>query len=201
MLYRASNRDCQSCALKIRCCPTTPARKVPRSIHEGARDIARRIATSWQGRISRRLRKKVEMLFAHLKRILRLDRLRLRGPNGARDEFISQPSPRTSESLPSSFRCPVRQRLKPNRGTASEYAHQLSGLPFSTESVKGCNGETRHSRSRMDVLASRVSRRRKMASFRDRTSGTPSGFVLLFVVAERFDEPADHLGGGLKHRL
>jgi hypothetical protein len=32
-------------------------------------------------------RKKVEMLFAHLKRILRLDRLRLRGPNGARDEF------------------------------------------------------------------------------------------------------------------
>ncbi|WP_163362554.1 transposase, partial [Escherichia coli] len=36
---------------------------------------------------SRRERKKVEMLFAHLKRILKLDRLRLRGPNGARDEF------------------------------------------------------------------------------------------------------------------
>ena len=31
--------------------------------------------------------KKVEMLFAHLKRILRLDRLRLRGPNGAKDQF------------------------------------------------------------------------------------------------------------------
>ena len=28
------------------------------------------------------------MLFAHLKRILRLDRLRLRGPNGAHDEFL-----------------------------------------------------------------------------------------------------------------
>ncbi len=27
------------------------------------------------------------MLFAHLKRILGLDRLRLRGPNGAKDEF------------------------------------------------------------------------------------------------------------------
>ena len=40
------------------------------------------------GRVSRRLRKKIEMLFAHLKRILKLDRLRLRGPNGARDEFI-----------------------------------------------------------------------------------------------------------------
>jgi Transposase DDE domain len=32
-------------------------------------------------------RKRVEMLFAHLKRILKLDRLRLRGPRGAQDEF------------------------------------------------------------------------------------------------------------------
>jgi hypothetical protein len=63
-------------------------RYVPRSIYEGARDMARQIARSWQGRIARRLRKKVEMLFAHLKRILKLDRLRLRGPNGAQDEFI-----------------------------------------------------------------------------------------------------------------
>ncbi len=38
--------------------------------------------------IAPRDRKKVEMLFAHLKRILRLDRLRLRGPNGAHDEFL-----------------------------------------------------------------------------------------------------------------
>ena len=37
---------------------------------------------------SRHQRKKVEMLFAHLKRILRLGRLRLRGPCGARDEFL-----------------------------------------------------------------------------------------------------------------
>jgi len=58
------------------------------SIHEGARDMARQIARSWEGGLSRHLRKKVEMLFAHLKRILKLDRLRLRGPNGARDEFL-----------------------------------------------------------------------------------------------------------------
>jgi hypothetical protein len=32
--------------------------------------------------------KLIELLFAHLKRILRLDRLRLRGPNGARDELL-----------------------------------------------------------------------------------------------------------------
>jgi transposase len=88
LLYRASKIDCDRCALKPRCCPKEVARKVPRSVHEGARDMARAIAKSWEGRVSRRLRKKVEMLFAHLKRILKLDRLRLRGPTGARDEFL-----------------------------------------------------------------------------------------------------------------
>ena len=33
-------------------------------------------------------RKKAEMLFAHLKRILKLDQLRLRGLSGAQDEFL-----------------------------------------------------------------------------------------------------------------
>lgn len=87
LLYRASKYDCDVCALKPRCCPKAPARRVPRSIYEGARDMARGIAKSEEGLTSRRQRKKIEMLFAHLKRILRLDRLRLRGPNGARDEF------------------------------------------------------------------------------------------------------------------
>ena len=88
MLYRASKHDCAGCVLKSRCCPNAPARKVPRSINEDARDMARQIAQSWEGRVSRRLRKKIEMLFAHLKRILKLDQLRLRGPCGARDEFL-----------------------------------------------------------------------------------------------------------------
>jgi hypothetical protein len=57
-------------------------------LHEAARDKARAIAKTEAYLVSRRERKKVEMLFAHLKRILRLDRLRLRGPNGARDEFL-----------------------------------------------------------------------------------------------------------------
>jgi hypothetical protein len=85
--YRASKLDCQDCPLKSKCCPNAPARKIPRSVHEGARDMARDIATTDAYVTSRRERKKVEMLFAHLKRILRLDRLRLRGPSGARDEF------------------------------------------------------------------------------------------------------------------
>lgn len=58
-----------------------------RSIYEGARDMARDIAKTDAYQTSRYQRKKVEMLFAHLKRILKLDRLRLRGPCGARDEF------------------------------------------------------------------------------------------------------------------
>jgi hypothetical protein len=78
ILYRASKHDCQACPLRSRCRPNTPARKVPRSIYEGARDMAREIARSWEGRTSRRHRKKIEMLFAHLKRILKLDRLRTR---------------------------------------------------------------------------------------------------------------------------
>ena len=85
--YRASKLDCDACALKPRCCPGAEPRKVLRSVHEGARDLARVIAQEDEWITSRRERKKVEMLFAHLKRILRLDRLRLRGPNGARDEF------------------------------------------------------------------------------------------------------------------
>ncbi len=85
--YRASQKDCQGCNLKQHCAPRTATRKIMRSVHEGARDLARDISKSDAYLISRRQRKKVEMLFAHLKRILKLDRLRLRGPNGAKDEF------------------------------------------------------------------------------------------------------------------
>ena len=88
MRYFARTKDCKVCEMKPKCCPKTQARKIPRSIHEGARDMARDIAKTDAYVTSRNERKKVEMLFAHLKRILRLDRLRLRGPNGARDEFL-----------------------------------------------------------------------------------------------------------------
>jgi hypothetical protein len=85
--YRASKHGCDACPFKARCCPNTPARNVPRSIYEGAPDLARDIAKTKAYQASRCQRKKGEMLFAHLKHILKLDRLRLRGPNGARDEF------------------------------------------------------------------------------------------------------------------
>jgi pantothenate kinase-related protein Tda10 len=50
--------------------------------------VARAVAGTALYQRSRRDRKKVEMLFAHLKRIMKMDRLRLRGPTGAHDEFL-----------------------------------------------------------------------------------------------------------------
>ena len=87
LFYRASKLDCDVCPLKMRCCPKEPTRKVPRSIYEEARDVARALGKTEAFEQSCRDRKRVEMLFAHLKRILRLGRLRLRGPRGAQDEF------------------------------------------------------------------------------------------------------------------
>jgi Transposase DDE domain len=68
-LYRASKLDCDLCKLKARCCPNTVARKIPRDLHEDARDVPRaQAATPEYAQVCRR-RKKIEMLFAHLKRI------------------------------------------------------------------------------------------------------------------------------------
>ena len=86
--YRASQLDCQACPLKPKCCPNALNRKIDRSPFEPARDVARALGETARYRQSRRDRKKVEVLFAHMKRILHVDRLRLRGRTGARDEFL-----------------------------------------------------------------------------------------------------------------
>src|SRR2546426_55928 len=88
ILYRSKNLECANCPLKPQCCPNTPQRRIARSIHEASRDVARTLAITEAYRKSRKDRKKVEMLFAHLKHILKLDRLRLRGRTGAQDEFL-----------------------------------------------------------------------------------------------------------------
>lgn len=74
--------------MRNQCCPNMPFRKIAHSVHENARDVARKLSATPAFKRSRRERKKVEMLFAHLKRILKLDRLRLRGLTGAQDEFL-----------------------------------------------------------------------------------------------------------------
>ena len=87
ILYRASTRDCGPCPLKPKCTPNMTFRKIPRDVHEDARDATR----AWMGTPefakSRNERKKVEMRFAHLKTHHGFERMRLRGFSGARDEF------------------------------------------------------------------------------------------------------------------
>jgi transposase len=86
--YHAIQADCLPCPLKQQCCPNMKARKVKRSEHEAARDVARAVAKTPAYRQTRCQRKQVEMLFAHMKRVLKMDRLRLRGIKGAQDEFL-----------------------------------------------------------------------------------------------------------------
>jgi len=85
--YRASAYDCSRCELKPRC-TTAIARKVSRDIDEDIREHVRALANTEAFQQSSRERKKVEMRFAHMKRIFRLDRLRLRGLKNVKDEVL-----------------------------------------------------------------------------------------------------------------
>jgi transposase len=85
--YRANKHDCLTCLLRPKC-TTAPMRKVTRDVNEDVRERVRALANTEAFQQSRRERKKVEMRFAHMKRILKLDRLRLRGLSGAKDEVL-----------------------------------------------------------------------------------------------------------------
>jgi transposase len=108
--YQALKLTCQACPSKPKCCPNTDARKITREEHEDARQVARDIAKTKQYVVSMRLRKKVEMLFAHLKRILGLGRLRLRGPCGANDEFLLAATAQNLRKLAKIFPAPQQLR-------------------------------------------------------------------------------------------
>jgi transposase len=85
--YFASVPDCRACALKPKCCPNMPSRRIARDVNEDARDVARRKARTKAFLKSRDERKRAEMRFAHLKTHHGFERMRLRGLSGARDEF------------------------------------------------------------------------------------------------------------------
>ena len=106
IIYRSSQHDCRTCKLKYRCCPNTTFRKIARSIYESSRDVARDICKTPEYQQSRKDRKKVEVLFAHLKRIMNFDRLRLRGITGAHDEFLLAATVQNLKKL-------AQQRYKP----------------------------------------------------------------------------------------
>jgi len=85
--YRSLKLECQVCPSKAKCCPNTATRGISRERYEIVRDFARQCTASEFNPTAQKRRKKVEMLFAHLKRILGPERRRLRGPCGAQDEF------------------------------------------------------------------------------------------------------------------
>jgi len=85
--YRASKHDCDICPLKPQCCPKDNGRRLMRSVHEAARDVARDIRKTDAYMTSFIQRRKVEMLFAHLKRYIGVRIMRLRGPKGAYEQF------------------------------------------------------------------------------------------------------------------
>ena len=74
LLYRASKHDCDAYPLRAKCCTGVEARKIPRDLHEDARDVARRKMKTKAFLKSRDLRKRVEMRFAHLKTHHRFER-------------------------------------------------------------------------------------------------------------------------------
>ena len=67
ILYRASTRHCGPCPLKPKCTPNVTFRKIPRDVHEDARDATRALMGTPEFAKSRNERKKVEMRFAHVK--------------------------------------------------------------------------------------------------------------------------------------
>lgn len=91
--YYASKETCGACPIR-KACTDAPFRTVTRHMDEEARQTVRDLKHTSAYEESRRRRKKVEMLFAHLKRHLGLRRLRLRGLKGANQEFLLASQPR-----------------------------------------------------------------------------------------------------------
>src|ERR1035438_3354399 len=60
LLYRTKVRDCRGCLLKAQCCPKTSVRKIPRSIYEESRDVARALAKTEAFKQSSRDRKRLD---------------------------------------------------------------------------------------------------------------------------------------------
>ncbi len=85
--YKATPSQCRDCPLKSQC-TDAPSRAVMRLMDEEARQTVQDLADTKAFQVARTRRKKIEMLFAHLKRWQKLTRLRLRGLSGAKEEFL-----------------------------------------------------------------------------------------------------------------
>jgi len=77
-IYRATASDCKSCPIRQQC-TRSAQRSLSVPFDENARQEAMALRNTEAFQHSRRLRKKVEMLFAHMKQHFRFTRLKLRG--------------------------------------------------------------------------------------------------------------------------
>lgn len=105
--YRATESDCKICPIRAGC---TSGKK--RSLSVPYDDALRQKVIAMQEtevfQQSRRLRKKVEMLFAHMKQHFGFARLKLRGISGATEEFLMMATVQNLRRL---------IRLRPPKGT------------------------------------------------------------------------------------
>ena len=86
-IYRATSADCSSCSIRQQC-TRGKQRSLSVPFDESTRHEVRALQATQAFQHSRRLRKKVEMLFAHMKQQFRFTRLKLRGLAGAAEEFL-----------------------------------------------------------------------------------------------------------------
>jgi transposase len=85
--YRALESDCRDCPIKAQCTRGTK-RVLSVPFDQAVRQEAIALQNTEAYQRSRRRRKKVEMLFAHMKQQFRFRRLKLRGLAGATEEFL-----------------------------------------------------------------------------------------------------------------
>jgi transposase len=86
--YKARTEDCRNCARKAQCTNDGDGRRLTRHTDQQVRDYVKALQDTEAFKRSARARKKVEMLFAHLKQQFRFRRLKLRGLSGATEEFL-----------------------------------------------------------------------------------------------------------------
>lgn len=99
MSYGAKRRDCAPCPLRPKCCPNSTVRRLQRSIHEPARERGRARIGTPTFQQSRRLRLRVERLFACIKHNDGLTRVRLRGRRGADEQFVLAATARNLKTM------------------------------------------------------------------------------------------------------
>jgi len=126
--YQTLKHTCQACSSKMKCCPKVDARKIMREEHEDARLVARDIAKTIQFVISMLLRKKVKMLFAHLKRILGLGGSDFVIQMVPMTNFYSLPQPKTAANQPRSV-LQRSKRAKPNKKGAHATFEAILSTP------------------------------------------------------------------------